>query len=227
MISSILNDKDIGSISVVGNGPVSQENAGHIDEADLVLRFNRARSCGAAGRRVDVLAINRARVYMCKRINPVALHRAREVWVNDREENGRVDWLFEKECKPRYLGFGPIERARKQLQKYAETTDFEPTTGACIIAELLEAEPQAQLRLFGFTHQGMHTHDLNAEKSWVDDLVREGRIQKFDASGAPARRPLSEKAAYYFRFAEKNVKHYIENKILHSDRETKDRIFGR
>lgn len=215
------------SISIVGNGPVSQENGTLIDSADVVLRFNRARSCGAGGRRTDILVINRTRVYMSKRINPLALHRASEVWINDIEAHGRVDWLFEQECKPKYLGSGPKERVRAQLERYAPEQGYTPTTGVCIIAELLETNPEASLRLFGFTHQGMHTHDLDAERNWIDDLVAEGRISKYSADGKPARFPIAEKAEYLFRFTEKRLKHYLQNKVVHSSSQTKKRIFGK
>ncbi|MCR9059737.1 MAG: hypothetical protein NXI02_20545, partial [Rhodobacteraceae bacterium] len=114
--------------------------------------FNSAPLCGAAGQRVDVLLLNRARVYTSKRINPIALHRASEAWVNDLETNGQVDWLFEKECKLRYLGFGPTEKARKKLANYDPFQKSNPTTGASIIAELLDRRPDASIHLFGFTH---------------------------------------------------------------------------
>lgn len=91
MISSNLFSQKIKTIAVVGNGPVSALDAPKIDEAEIVLRFNSAPACGAAGQRVDILLLNRARVYMSKRINPVALHRAAEVWVNDTKDNGQVD----------------------------------------------------------------------------------------------------------------------------------------
>ncbi|MET1413419.1 hypothetical protein ABVF61_14175 [Roseibium sp. HPY-6] len=226
MIDSSLLARNPKTLAIVGNGPVSQENAAVIDEADIVLRFNRATSCGAAGKRVDILMINRARVYMSKRINPVALHRAKEVWINDIEENGQVDWLFEHECKPKYLGFGPLEKARNHLERYAAGPDFLPTTGICAIAELLDIKPEAELRMFGFTHQGMHTHDLDAERDWINDLVKEGRLKKFDASGVPARRPFAEEAEFWLRLTEKRLKHYVQNKLIHSSAETKKRIYG-
>ncbi|MFC6654896.1 hypothetical protein ACFQEX_04820 [Roseibium salinum] len=177
MTSSILENRRIRTISIVGNGPVSQADAAHIDKADLVLRFNGASSCGAAGQRIDVLMLNRARVYMSKRINPVALHRASEVWVNDIRENGQVDWLFERECKPYYLGFGPVTKAREHLKKFDAFATSKPTSGASIIAEFLDRFPCAEIHLFGFTHQGAQsTHDWDAERHWIEQLCGEGRI---------------------------------------------------
>ncbi|WP_428647355.1 hypothetical protein [Roseibium sp.] len=165
---------------------------------------------------------------MSKRINPIALNRAAEVWVNDIEENGRVDWLFEKECKPRYLGFGPIMKARKHLEKYDPFQTSNPTSGASIIAEFLDTQPQAKMHLFGFSHQGKQsTHDWNAERQWVSDLVAEGRIVKYASASDPARRSLAGSGEYCIRFLEKRFKHYLYNKLLHSETETKKRIFGK
>lgn len=220
--------ENIRTISIVGNGPISSVDAVRIDDADFVLRFNSAPACGAAGQRIDVLLLNRARVYMSKRINPIALHRAREVWVNDIEENGRVDWHFEAECRPRYLGFGPITKARKHLERYDPFQTSNPTTGASIIAELLDNRPAVEIHLFGFSHRGkQHTHDWDAEKMWVGDLVEQGRIIKHLTDGAPATRSLAGQAEYCVRFLEKRARHYYYNRLLHSQRETKDRIFGR
>ena len=70
MTSSLLDGRKIRTISIVGNGPISEADAPEIDKADLVLRFNSAPALGVAGQRVDVLMLNRARVYMSKRTNP-------------------------------------------------------------------------------------------------------------------------------------------------------------
>lgn len=227
MQSDILKSRAIKSISIVGNGPVSEADAPAIDRSDFVLRFNSAPACGAAGQRVDALMLNRARVYMSKRINPIALQRAEEVWVNDIEENGRVDWFFEKECRPNYLGFGPVTRARELLKTYEAEVDTNPTSGASIIADFLDRFPDAEIHLFGFTHQGkQHTHDWGAEKQWIHDLCEEGRITRHLTPGSPARRSLSGTLEFYARLVEKRVKHYIYNKVLHSGASTKQRIFG-
>jgi len=218
----------IRTISIVGNGPVSEADAPLIDTADLVLRFNSAPALGAAGQRIDILMINRARVYTSKRINPVALHRAPEVWVNDIEENGRVDWLFERQCKPRYLGFGPITRAREHLREFDALDRSNPTSGASIIAAFLDRYPQAEIHLFGFTHQGkQHTHDWDAERHWVERLCAEGRIVKHLTPGPGARLNLAGRLEYAFRFVEMRAKHYLFNKLLHSSESTKRRIFGK
>lgn len=172
--------------------------------------------------------INRARVYMTKRLNPLALHRASEVWVNDIEDNGKVDWLFNHECEAKYLGFEPLEKTRRLLKEYCATPGSKPTTGACIIAELLEMYPKATVSLFGFTHQGMdNVHDLDAERNWVDALVAAGRVEKYETNGPLARRCATEEIAFYSRLVEKRLKHYFYNKVLHSGGETKRRIFGR
>jgi hypothetical protein len=228
MTGSILDGRTIGTVAIVGNGPVSEADAPLIDEADLVLRFNSAPALGAAGQRIDVLMLNRARVYMSKRINPLALHRAPEVWVNDTEENGRVDWLFERECRPHYLGLGLKDKARQQLKRFDPFETSQPTSGASIIAEFLDVLPETKIHLFGFTHQGrQHTHDWTAEKEWVEELIAEGRIVRHLTPGPLARRSLAGKIEYWLRFLEKRAKHYLHNKLLHSGASTKRRIFGR
>ena len=228
MFQQIWESRSLKTIAVVGNGPISEVDAPFIDEADFVLRFNGAPACGRAGQRVDVLMINRARVYMSKRINPIALHRAKEVWVNDTKELGQVDWLFERECTPRYLGFGPCEKARKHLQAYGAPPESNPTSGASIIAEILDTQPQAAIHLFGFTHEGkQQTHDWSAEAKWIADLVADGRIMRFLTPGKLPGRGLVGNLEYSVRFLEKHGKHYFFNKIAHSDKATKSRIFGR
>ena len=215
------------TISIVGNGPVSEIDAPKIDKADVVLRFNSAPSCGAAGQRVDILLLNRARVYMSKRINPIALHRAKEVWINDRKENGEVDWLFERECEAHYLGFSPIEKARSYLERYDPYHTSNPTTGAAIIAEFMDTRPDLEIHLFGFTHQGkQHTHDWDAEKRWIGDLIEDGHIFSHRSSDKAIGRTLSGKTEYWGRFLEKRIKHYYFNKFLHSGKATKSRLFG-
>lgn len=222
-----MKSSNIKTISVVGNGPISEKDAPNIDKSDIVLRFNSAPACGAAGRRVDILLINRARVYMSKRVNPVALHRAAEVWVNDSIENGQVDWLFERECKPVYLGAGPMTKARKLLENYDPFLKSNPTTGASIIAELIETQPEIKIHLFGFTHQGkQRTHDWDAEKRWTNDLIAQGKVVAHQTPGNIARRTIKEKANFFFRVLEMQTKHYFYNRMLHSAKQTKARIFG-
>lgn len=45
------------TIVIVGNGPVAEGAAEVIDAADLVIRFNDCRSCGAGGRKTDIVAV--------------------------------------------------------------------------------------------------------------------------------------------------------------------------
>ncbi|MEK1931987.1 MAG: Urease operon accessory protein, partial [Pararhizobium sp.] len=45
------------TIVIVGNGPVPQGAASVIDAADLVIRFNDCRSCGAGGEKTDIVAV--------------------------------------------------------------------------------------------------------------------------------------------------------------------------
>lgn len=45
------------TIMIVGNGPVPDGGAMVIDGADVVIRFNDCRSCGAGGDRTDIVAV--------------------------------------------------------------------------------------------------------------------------------------------------------------------------
>lgn len=45
------------TIMIVGNGPVPEGAATVIDAADLVIRFNDCRSCGAGGWKMDIVAV--------------------------------------------------------------------------------------------------------------------------------------------------------------------------
>jgi hypothetical protein len=45
------------TIMIVGNGPVPERAAPIIDAADLVIRFNDCRSCGAGGDKTDIVAV--------------------------------------------------------------------------------------------------------------------------------------------------------------------------
>ena len=227
MTRSLLDGRTLKTIAIVGNGPVSAVDAPEIDKADMVLRFNSAPSLGAAGQRVDVLMLNRARVYMSKRINPLALHRAPEVWVNDIEENGQVRLAVHTRMQADLSGFRPQGK------------------GACTAAEIrpLRHQPAnirrlhhrrvsgsrsgGEIHLFGFTHQGkQHTHDWSAEKEWVQQLVEEGRIIRHLTPGPKPTRSFAGKIEYGFRWLEKRAKHYLHNKLLHSGASTKQRIFG-
>ncbi|WP_426226895.1 Urease operon accessory protein [Pararhizobium sp. DWP3-4] len=45
------------TVMIVGNGPVQEGAAAVIDAADLVIRFNDCRSCGAGGDKTDIVAV--------------------------------------------------------------------------------------------------------------------------------------------------------------------------
>jgi hypothetical protein len=45
------------TIMIVGNGPMPDGAAAAIDAADLVIRFNDCRSCGAGGEKTDIVAV--------------------------------------------------------------------------------------------------------------------------------------------------------------------------
>lgn len=74
------------TIMIVGNGPVAQGVAAIIDAADLVIRFNDCRSCGAGGDKTDIVAVcNTGRPALAMlggggwKTN-AAVRQAREIW---------------------------------------------------------------------------------------------------------------------------------------------------
>ena len=74
------------TIMIVGNGPVPQGAAPVIDAADLVIRFNDCRSCGAGGEKTDIVAVcNTGRPALAMLgggawKTHAAVRRARELW---------------------------------------------------------------------------------------------------------------------------------------------------
>lgn len=74
------------TIVIVGNGPVPQGAASVIDAADLVIRFNDCRSCGAGGEKTDIVAVcNTGRPALAMLggggwKTKAAVRRARELW---------------------------------------------------------------------------------------------------------------------------------------------------
>ncbi len=74
------------TIMIVGNGQVEPGMAAVIDAADLVIRFNDCRSCGAGGQKTDIVAVcNTGRPAMAMlggggwKTN-AAVRQAREIW---------------------------------------------------------------------------------------------------------------------------------------------------
>jgi len=80
------------TIMIVGNGPVPEGAAPVIDAADLVIRFNDCRSCGAGGEKTDIVAVcNTGRPALAmlgggRWKSNEAVRRASEIWcVRDAE----------------------------------------------------------------------------------------------------------------------------------------------
>ncbi|CAN7389726.1 Urease operon accessory protein [Pararhizobium sp. LjRoot238] len=74
------------TIMIVGNGPVPEGAAPVIDAADLVIRFNDCRSCGAGGEKTDIVAVcNTGRPALAMLggggwKSNAAVRQAREIW---------------------------------------------------------------------------------------------------------------------------------------------------
>ena len=74
------------TIMIVGNGPVQEGAASVIDAADLVIRVNDCRSCGAGGEKTDIVAVcNTGRPALTmlgggRWKSNAAVRQAREIW---------------------------------------------------------------------------------------------------------------------------------------------------
>lgn len=74
------------TIMIVGNGPVQEGAASVIDAADLVIRVNDCRSCGAGGEKTDIVAVcNTGRPALAmlgggRWKSNAAVRQAREIW---------------------------------------------------------------------------------------------------------------------------------------------------
>lgn len=55
-----------------------------------------------------------------------------------------------------------------------------PSSGAIVIAEFLahHSRPDDQVFLAGFGHQGWEWHPWDAERQWVTELVRQGKLRR-------------------------------------------------
>ncbi|MAZ17692.1 MAG: hypothetical protein CL535_15365 [Ahrensia sp.] len=179
------------TVALVGNGPVSSVAAGEIDKADVVVRMNRAQLCGVAGTRTDVLAINdivRARNFgrIGSPINPLSVRSAREYWLYK-----RLDTDDERVGRPIvYLFPETYKRASADLLRHApdDTVRIIPSIGALTLRYVLD-NSDADIQLFGFTHQGDHMHLWDIEGRWMRELADGERVRYCSKGGDAVRQP--------------------------------------
>lgn len=194
LLTAYARDGRVTSVAVVGNAPMAPdaERAAAVDGADLVLRVNsfvtdRPGDAPTQGRRTDVVVwnrINRAtefvyagyreRLYLLA--EPMRLHGFPEMWPSS--------W-------PADLGLVPVpntlvadlnDRLHDGLGRDWRAERLAPTTGtlACEIA--LQAFPEAEVRLTGFSFLA-DPDQTEWEHQWGDSCPV-GREHRIDAEGA-------------------------------------------
>lgn len=160
------------TIMIVGNGPVPDGAAAVIDSADLVIRFNDCRSCGAGGEKTDIVAVcNTGRPALAMlgggawKTN-AAVRQARAIWcVRDggkfqtlREQLAVTHPDLDDLCDDYTDGFRAFaqatgrtfhtvpasthERVDAGLKQFDAGTYVVPSSGLIAIAEVLEHWPR-------------------------------------------------------------------------------------
>lgn len=173
------------SVALVGNGPIWSEAADLVDRADLVVRMNLAPLCGVAGSRTDVLAINprllNNMVLKGKPVSNRSLATTQEFWSfrDVRHTSHRGLPVLD-------VGAGLLDRLNDALRQHGAGPKPSPTLGA-VVLNYLVARSDAQITLFGFTHQGDPQHPWTAERAWFDSLAAEGRVIRCSIEGRPVR----------------------------------------
>lgn len=182
-------------IAVVGNGPIEAKLSDEIDDHDIVIRINRAPSCGEAGQRTDVLVLvnwsepgfefasNRGT------INRRARKQAKEFWLTNHpnevpvlqtgrdDENRRGDFTPEilnrvVQGRPyRFLGIENRRMTEALLRRYGARHDVIPSTGVQTVNFVRTVYPGARIDLYGFTHEGWSGHCWEAERLWLRTII--------------------------------------------------------
>ncbi|MBB4236065.1 Urease operon accessory protein [Rhizobium esperanzae] len=198
----------IKKIVIVGNGEVGEGQAGIIDAADFVIRFNDCRSYGAGGNRTDAVAVcNTGRPAKAMlgsqewRDHP-GIVAAREIWsVRDPEKFAAIraplavshpdlddfcdDYTdafaaFCAETGKTHVVIGKVvhEAVDASLSAFAPTPYVVPSSGMIVIAEVLNKFADAEVMLAGFGHAGWEWHPFAAERQLVDTYVAAGRLSR-------------------------------------------------
>ncbi|MBX4910626.1 MULTISPECIES: Urease operon accessory protein [Rhizobium] len=198
----------IKKIVIVGNGEVAEGQAGIIDAADFVIRFNDCRSYGAGGRRTDAVAVcNTGRPAKAMLASPAwrahpGVVAAREIWcVRDPEKFAAMRALltashpelddfcddytdaFAAFCTDAgkahvVIGKALHEDVDASLSAFAPAPYVVPSSGMIVIAEVLNKYPHAEVMLAGFGHAGWEWHPFAAERQLVDSYVAASRLTR-------------------------------------------------
>ncbi|MBX4926952.1 hypothetical protein ABID08_004682 [Rhizobium binae] len=198
----------IKKIVIVGNGEVGEEQAGIIDAADFVIRFNDCRSYGAGGSRTDAVAVcNTGRPAKAMlgsrdwRTHP-GVKSACEIWsVRDPDKFAAMraplavshpdlddfcdDYTdaFSAFCAEAGKTHVVIDKSMHEavdasLSAFAAAPYVVPSSGMIVIAEVLSKFPQAEVMLAGFGHVGWEWHPFAAERQLVQSYIAAGRLRR-------------------------------------------------
>ncbi|OWO95218.1 Urease operon accessory protein [Rhizobium esperanzae] len=198
----------IKKIVIVGNGEVGEGQAGIIDAADFVIRFNDCRSYGAGGSRTDAVAVcNTGRPAKAMLGSPAwrahpGIIAAREIWsVRDPEKFAAMraplgvsrpelddfcdDYTdaFAAFCADAgkthvVIGKAVHEAVDVSLSAFAPAPYVVPSSGMIVIAEVLGKYTEAEVMLAGFGHAGWEWHPFAAERQLVDSYITAGRLMR-------------------------------------------------
>ncbi|MBY5568823.1 Urease operon accessory protein [Rhizobium leguminosarum] len=193
---------------IVGNGEVGAAEAGVIDAADFVIRFNDCRSYGAGGSRTDAVAVcNTGRPAKAMlgspewRAHPGVVS-AGEIWsVRDPEKFAAMraplavshpelddfcdDYtdefsVFCADAGKRHVVIDKAvhEAVDASLSAFAPSSYVVPSSGMIVIAEVLNTYAEAEVTLAGFGHAGWEWHPFPAERQLVDSYIAAGRLNR-------------------------------------------------
>ncbi|MBB4190627.1 hypothetical protein GGE45_000110 [Rhizobium aethiopicum] len=198
----------IKKIVIVGNGEVGEGQAGIIDAADFVIRFNDCRSYGAGGSRTDAVAVcNTGRPAKAMLGSPEwrahpGIIAAREIWsARDPEKFAAMraplavshpelddfcdDYTeafgaFCAETGKRHVVIGKAvhEAVDASLSAFAPAPYVVPSSGMIVIVEVLNKYAEAEVMLAGFGHAGWEWHPFAAERHLVDSYITASRLTR-------------------------------------------------
>ncbi|MBX5137829.1 Urease operon accessory protein [Rhizobium lentis] len=198
----------IKKIVIVGNGEIGEGQAGIIDAADFVIRFNDCRSYGTGGSRTDAVAVcNTGRPAKAMlgspewRAHPGVVS-AREIWsVRDPEKFAAMraplavshpdlddfcdDYTdafaaFCAETGKAHIVIGKTvhEAVDASLSAFEPAPYVVPSSGMIVTAEVLDKYAEAEVMLAGFGHVGWEWHPFAAERQLVDTYVAASRLTR-------------------------------------------------
>lgn len=201
---------------IVGNGDIQDGLAAVIDAADFVVRFNDCLSFGAGGQRTDAVAVcNTGRPAKQMLGSPTwrqhpAVRAAAEIWsvrhpqkftelraplaVSHPDLDDFCDDYtneFSEFCADAGKTHRVVDKlihdaVDTALTAYAPPPYVSPSSGMIVIADALAANPDAEISVAGFGHQGWEWHPFAAERQLVDRYEVEGRLRRLSASVAGA-----------------------------------------